>query len=112
LSFTVSTGVQETLHKIKHKNNFIKEGLPLISEDGKCPFCEQKIDGTEVNGLITDYKDIFNQTFLDEEERINEELSQYKQILETIYNLNLPKLNTARLAAAKEFLTFDIPLPD
>lgn len=112
-SFTVSNGVQKTLKKIIHKNDFIKEGLSLIPENDKnCPFCEQKIKDNDYIEIIKDYQNIFNKTFLKEEEDTRNLLLRYKGILENLKKSSSSNLNKNYIVEAKEFITIEIDLPE
>lgn len=111
-SFTVSKGVQQTLHKIAHKKDFIKQGLETITDaTTQCPFCEQKIKEDDYLQIIKDYQEIFDETFSREEKNIKILLSKYKAILENLRDLQLPSQNQNFLDEVKKFITLDEVLP-
>jgi wobble nucleotide-excising tRNase len=107
-SFTVAKGVQQTLHKIAHKKDFIKQGLETITDETtQCPFCEQKIKEDDYLQIIKDYQEIFDETFSREEKNIKILLSKYKAILENLRDLQLPSQNQNFLDEVKKFITLD-----
>jgi len=111
-SFTVAQGVQQTLDKIAHKKDFIREGVALITEGTTdCPFCGQKIKNGDYIQIVKDYQGIFNKTFAKEEGSVKLLLSKYKAILEDLRDLQAPTGNQGNLNAAKSFLTIDNELP-
>jgi len=111
-SFTVAKGVQETLHKIEHKKNFIREGLAkMTKESTNCPFCEQKIKNGDYLQIIKEYQEIFDEGFSQEEQNIKESLSTYKNILEELRDLQHPATSQVTLNLAKSFITIDDELP-
>ncbi len=113
-SFTVSNGIQQTLQKISHKNDFIKDGLSLLTpQTTECPFCEQKIKNGDYLQIIKDYQGIFNKTFLEEEAKVKQSLLSYKNKLNGLRGLNSPSDNQRKLTEAKQFLTIeDLPQID
>lgn len=107
-SFTVAKGVQQTLHKIAHKKDFVKHGLTLITaETDDCPFCEQKIKNGDYIQVVKDYQDIFDENFANEERGARLLLSKYREVLESIRDLQAPASNQGNLNAAKPFITVD-----
>jgi wobble nucleotide-excising tRNase len=113
LSFTITQGLKETLHKIAHKKDFIKIGLSLLdSKKGICPFCEQKIKNGDYIQIIKDYKRIFDKLFAEEEQKTKDLLSKYREILEEIRDTQAPTVNKSRLEKIKQFISVDKELPD
>ncbi len=111
-SFTVSRGVQQTLHKIAHKKDFVKQGLSLFTDKTTdCPFCEQKIKNGDYVQIIKDYQAIFDEDFANEEQNIRTLLSRYKGMLEGLRDLQAPSSNRNNLNQAKPFITIDDELP-
>lgn len=111
-SFTVSKGIQQTLDKISHKNDFIKEGLNLITtQTTECPFCEQKIKNGDYLQIIKDYQGIFDKTFLDEEKKVKQLLDVYRRILDNLKGLSFLAENQSALAEVKQFLAIEEELP-
>ncbi|HWY78929.1 MAG TPA: AAA family ATPase [Candidatus Sulfotelmatobacter sp.] len=107
-NFTVSKGLQETLHKISHKKGFIMEGLKQLGEGSKfCPFCEQSIANQNYIQIIKDYKTVFDETFSNEEKRIRQLLTKYKNVLENLRDLRAPVENNNRLSEIRQFLNID-----
>jgi len=112
-SFTVSRGVQQTLHKIAHTKDFVKQGLSLFTDKTtNCPFCEQKIKNGDYIQIIKDYQEIFDEDFADEEQNIRTLLSRYKDMLERLRDLQAPSGNQNDLNQAKPFITIDDELPN
>jgi len=110
--FTVSKGVKKTLSKINDKKSFIKSGLNLINENTKnCPFCEQKIKNGELLPVIKDYQSIFDQTFLDEEAKVNSRLQEYKTILTSLRDLQPISSNDENLLEAKKYIHTEKTIP-
>ena len=110
--FTVSKGVKETLSKINDKKSFIKSGLNLVNEATKyCPFCEQKIKNGDLLPVIKDYQSIFDQTFLDEEEKVNNRLQEYKTVLSSLRDLQPISSNDAKLQEAKKYIRIETTIP-
>src|SRR3989344_5661129 len=111
-SFTVAKGVQQTLHKIAHKKDFVKQGLTFITaETTDCPFCEQKIKNGDYVQIVKDYQDIFDENFANEEQDIKSLLSKYRNVLEGLRDLQAPTGNQGNLSAVKPFVTIDDELP-
>ena len=111
-SFTVAKGVQQTLHKIAHKKDFIKQGLETITDaTTQCPFCEQKIKEDDYLQIIKDYQEIFDETFSREEKNIKILLSKYKALLESLRDLQVPSQNQNFLDEVKKLITLDEVLP-
>jgi wobble nucleotide-excising tRNase len=111
-SFTVARGVQQTLHKIAHKKDFIQQGLSLLTDETTdCPFCEQKIKNDDCLQVIKDYQEIFDENFAKEENNIRFLLLKYKNILEGLRDLQSPSNNLKILNQAKPFITSDEDLP-
>ncbi|GIW62646.1 MAG: hypothetical protein KatS3mg090_0472 [Patescibacteria group bacterium] len=108
-SFTISRGIQQTLHKIAHKKDFIKHGLSLITkETNECPFCEQKIRNGDFIQIIKDYQNIFNETFFKEEQKVKTLLRSYRRILENLLDLQSPLNNQTGLQTIKSFIAISI----
>ncbi len=111
-SFTVAKGVQQTLHKIAHKKDFIKQGMEKITDTTtQCPFCEQKIKESDYLQIIKDYQEIFDETFSREEKNIKILLFKYKLLLESLRDLQIPAQNQIFLDEVKKFTTIDEILP-
>lgn len=111
-SFTVARGVQQTLHKIAHKKDFVQQGLSLLTnETTDCPFCEQKIKNGDYVQVVKDYQEIFDESFANEEMNIRNLLLKYKNILEGLRDLQPPSDNLSRLNQAKPFITAGEELP-
>jgi len=111
-SFTVARGVQQTLHKIEHKKDFIQQGLSLLtSEVTDCPFCEQKIKNGDYIQIIKSYQEIFDENFAIEENSIRTTLLKYKDVLEDLRDLRPPAVNPNALDQAKSFITVGEELP-
>ncbi|MDP1760135.1 MAG: AAA family ATPase, partial [Candidatus Woesebacteria bacterium] len=111
-SFTVARGVQQTLHKIAHKKDFVQQGLSLLTNEASdCPFCEQKIKNGDYVQVIKDYQEIFDESFANEENSIRTLLLKYKNILEDLRDLQLPSSNLNVLNQAKPFITAGAELP-
>jgi len=112
-SFTMTRGLQETLNKISSKKDFVKAGLSLLdSSTDNCPFCEQKIKNGDYIQIIKDYRTIFNQSFVREEQRIKDLLSKYREILEEIRDIQVPIVNKNREEQIKQFISVDRGLPN
>ena len=112
-SFTITQGLQETLHKIAHKKDFVKAGLSLLDDSlNTCPFCEQKIKNGDYIQIIKDYQKIFDRLFAEEEQRTKDLLSKYREILEEIRDVQAPSANKSRLEKIKQFISVDKELPD
>jgi wobble nucleotide-excising tRNase len=111
-SFTVAKGVQQTLHKITHKKDFIKQGLSLLTDEIKdCPFCEQKIKNGDYIQIIKNYQEIFDESFYNEENRVQTLLSKHKGTLEKLRDLQVPSVNQNNLNQVKPFISIDDELP-
>jgi len=111
-SFTVARGVQQTLHKIAHKKDFVQLGLSLLTNEvTDCPFCEQKIKDGDYVQVVKDYQEIFDESFANEENNIRTLLSKYKDILESMRDLQPPSGNLNILNQAKPFITSGEELP-
>ncbi|OGM98563.1 MAG: hypothetical protein A2649_01975 [Candidatus Yanofskybacteria bacterium RIFCSPHIGHO2_01_FULL_41_26] len=111
-SFTVSKGVQQTLHKIAHKKDFVQRGLSLLTNKmTDCPFCEQKIKNGDYAQIIKDYQEIFDENFANEENNIRTLLLKYKNILDGLRDLQPSSDNLNRLNQAKPFITAGEELP-
>jgi len=111
-SFTVARGVQQTLHKIANKKDFVQQGLSLlVNKATNCPFCEQKIKNGDYIQVIKDYEEIFDENFTNEENNIRTLLLKYKYILENLRDLQPPTNNLNLLNQAKQFITADDELP-
>ncbi|HUS50759.1 MAG TPA: AAA family ATPase [Candidatus Paceibacterota bacterium] len=112
-SFTITQGLQGTLHKIAHKKDFVKAGLSLLDDSlNTCPFCEQKIKNGDYIQIIKDYQRIFDRLFTEEEQRTKGLLSKYREILEEIRDVQTPAANKSRLEKIKQFISADKELPD
>jgi len=112
-NFTVSKGVQRTLSKINNKKSFIKTGLSLVDDTTEdCPFCEQKIKNGELLQIVKDYQSIFNQTFLDEEEKVKTRLQKYKTVLSSLRDLQPVSSNVPNLQEAQKYVGIDISIPN
>jgi len=112
-SFTITQGLQETLHKIAHKKDFVKAGLSLLDNSlNTCPFCEQKIKNGDYIQIIKDYQRIFDRFFAEEEQRTKDLLSKYREALEAIKDVQAPTTNKSRLEKIKQFISADKDLPD
>ena len=112
-SFTITQGLQETLHKIAHKKDFVRAGLSLLDDSlNTCPFCEQNIKNGDYIQIIKDYKIIFDRLFAEEEQRTKDLLSKYRKILEEIRDAQAPSENKNRLEKIKQFISADKELPD
>jgi len=112
-SFTITQGLQETLHKIAHKKDFVKAGLSLLDDSlNTCPFCEQKIKNGDYIQIIKDYQRIFDKLFTEKEQRTKDLLSKYREILEEIRDVQAPTANKSRLEKIKQFISVDKELPD
>ena len=110
--FTVSKGVQQTLHKIFHKKDFVKQGLSLLTDETTdCPFCEQKIKNGDYIQIIKNYQEIFDESFAMEEKRIQALLSIYKGTLEKLRDLQASSINQKSLNQVKPFVSIDEELP-
>lgn len=111
-SFTVAKGVQQTIHKIFHKKDFIELGLSLLTDETtECPFCEQKIKNGDYIQIIKNYKEIFDENFKNEEKKVQALLLKYKEILEGLRDLQAPSINQDNLNQIKPFVSFDEELP-
>lgn len=103
--FTVSQGLQETLHKIVHKKGFVRDGLSLIDNDcSECPFCEQKIKNGKYIQVVEDYKKIFDESFAKEEVVVKNILNQYQKNLEYLLDVNPPTGNQDKFNAVQQFI--------
>jgi hypothetical protein len=112
-SFTITQGLQETLHKIAHKKDFVKAGLSLLDDSlNTCPFCEQKIKNGDYIQIIKDYQRIFDRLFAEKEQRTKDLLSKYREILEEIRDTQAPSANKSRLEKIKQFISVDKELTD
>ena len=112
LSFTVARGVQQTLHKIAHKKEFVQQGLSLLtSETIDCPFCEQKIKNGDYVQIIRDYQEIFDENFANEENDTRSLLLKYRNILEDLRDLQPSPDNLNSLNQVKSFMTINEELP-
>ncbi|MDD5290679.1 MAG: AAA family ATPase [Patescibacteria group bacterium] len=112
-SFTVARGVQQTLHKIAHKKDFVQQGLSLLTNEAMdCPFCEQKIKNGDYIQVVKDYQEIFDESFANEEDNIRTLLSKYKNILEGLRDLQPPSSNLNVLNQVKPFITAGEELPE
>ncbi len=105
-SFTVARGVQQTLHKIAHKKDFVQQGLTLLTnQTTDCPFCEQKIKNGDYIQVVKDYQEIFDRNFANEENSTRALLLKYKNILEDLRDFQHPAGNLNSLNKAKQFIT-------
>lgn len=78
--FSKSHFAEEFKTKIKSKQNFIQDGLALISEEKKnCPFCEQAISAEALN-LI----DTYTEYLLDEEARVIAKIDNFIKQIEAL----------------------------
>lgn len=112
-SFTIRQGLQEILHKIAHKKDFVKAGLSLLDDSlNTCPFCEQKIKNGDYIQVIKDYQRIFDKLFAEEEQRTKDLLSKYWGILGGIRDVQAPVANKSRLEKIKQFISVEKELPD
>lgn len=112
-SFTITQGLQQTLHKIAHKKDFVKAGLSLLDDSlNTCPFCEQKIKNGDYIQIIKDYQRIFDRLFAEGEQRTKDLLSKYREILEEIRDTQAPSANKSRLEKIKQFISVDKELTD
>jgi len=111
-NFTVSMGVKNTLHKIFHKKDFIKQGVSLLTNGGtNCPFCEQKIKNGDYFPIIKDYQKIFDKKFTIEEQNIKSFLSKYKGILSKLRDFQSPLENIENLNKVNNFISLPEELP-
>lgn len=111
-NFTVSKGVKQTLSKINNKKSFIKSGLSLVDDTTEdCPFCEQKIKNGEFLQIVQDYQSIFDQTFLDEEDRVKNRLQKYINILSSLRDLQPVSGNVLLLQEAQKYVGIDVSIP-
>lgn len=106
-SFTVSKGVEETLQKISSKKDFVETGVRLVKDGGiNCPFCEQKIKNGAYLPIITQYQQIFDKSFDARKQKIINDLSEYKKLLECLRDLRPPSSNNERFTEAEKYLSF------
>ena len=111
-SFTVARGVQQTLHKIAHKKDFVQQGLSLLTNEATdCPFCEQKIKNGDYVQVVKDYQEIFDESFANEENNVRTLLVKYRNILEGLRDLQPPSGNLNVFNQAKTFITAGEELP-
>ena len=111
-SFTVARGLQQALHKIAHKKDFVQQGLSLLTNKATdCPFCEQKIKNGDYVQVVKDYQEIFDESFANEENNTRALLLKYKNILEGLRDLQPPSGNLNVLNQAKPFITAGEELP-
>jgi wobble nucleotide-excising tRNase len=112
-NFTVSKGVKQTLSKINNKKSFIKFGLSLVNDTTEdCPFCEQKIKNGEFLQIVQDYQSIFDQTFLDEEDRVKNRLQKYENVLSSLRDLQPESGNATKLQEAQKYIGINISIPN
>ncbi len=112
LGFSISTGIAETLTKIVNKKPFIRSGIDLITDTTEnCPFCEQKIKNDNFIQIIKDYKSIFDEDFLLQEEELQKSLLTYLNALRSLLMLGESSSNTTNIPKLKKYLQFEKELP-
>ena len=112
-SFTVSSGVEETLQNISSKKDFVETGVKLIKEGGiNCPFCEQKIKNGDYLPIIKQYQQIFDKSFDSRKQEIINDLTAYKKLLEGLRDLQPPNSNKERFTEAEKYLSSIKEPPD
>jgi hypothetical protein len=82
------------LEKIHGNQDFIRRGLDL-TKDGKCPYCEQSLDGARE--LITAYNDYFDTT----QKEVERKLKEYKKQFETLESLLGTAVSTSNISVTK-----------
>lgn len=112
-SFTASKGVKTTLDKINHKKSFVKSGVDFIDKETKeCPFCEQSIRNGELLQIIQDYQKIFDETFIEEENKVKKCLQKYHKLIVSLRDLQAPSQNSTNFQTIKKYIHFENELPD
>ncbi len=104
LGFSVPDAVTETLQKIENKKEFVRSGVKLLKDEGKdCPFCLQSIEADPAATIVKNYQEIFNQTFLEAEDRILKEVDRYRKLLSGSLNPLVPATNAIALKEMEVF---------